>query len=332
MANILLTDRCVRRCPYCFAGQKMYAAPAETLLEWEDLVYAIDFLIKGGETSVSLLGGEPTRHPDFLDMALYCVARGLRVWVFTSGVCPEELTDRLSRLDIDLDRLGFVVNYNDPRKTPASEKAAVERFFEATRGRTCLGINVYHGGFDYAYPVNAINSFGLARSIRVGIAHPLPGGGNLSVPPEMIREVAGEFIEALPYLAANGVTVSMDCGFPLCAFSDADLGLLYRHTLGRMNFSCEPGLDIGPDLTVWSCFPTEKYTSRSLYDFDSLQQIREEFDAFWRAVRVEHGGMYLECDSCRDRLSGLCDGGCLSHSLSKFLCEPKIRLQNVYPR
>ena len=41
MANVLLTKKCVRSCPYCFAKEEMSGVDEE-ILEWEDLIYIID--------------------------------------------------------------------------------------------------------------------------------------------------------------------------------------------------------------------------------------------------------------------------------------------------
>lgn len=48
-------------------------------------------------------------------------------------------------------------------------------------------------------------------------------------------------------------------------------------------------------------------------------------------IRIEVGGIFEKCDSCQHRIKGLCSGGCLSHSLNKFVKEERIRNAQVYP-
>ena len=86
MPNILLTQKCIRSCPYCFARKHMHDAPPEDILKWEDLIYIVDFFQAGGDTNISLLGGEPFLHPDIVDYILYIIHRGMHVTVFTSGI------------------------------------------------------------------------------------------------------------------------------------------------------------------------------------------------------------------------------------------------------
>ena len=71
MANILLTEKCVRSCPYCFAKEHMDGAESDRTITWDNLIYIADLLEISREPHVSLLAGEPTLHPDFIDFVLY---------------------------------------------------------------------------------------------------------------------------------------------------------------------------------------------------------------------------------------------------------------------
>ena len=70
MANILLTEKCVRSCPYCFAKEYMKESE-QSMLSWEDLIYIIDLLQISDEKNVSFLGGEPTLHPLFFQALVF---------------------------------------------------------------------------------------------------------------------------------------------------------------------------------------------------------------------------------------------------------------------
>lgn len=49
MANVLLTETCVRSCPYCFAKQYMDNTTDDDYLSWDNLIYITDFLEASGE-------------------------------------------------------------------------------------------------------------------------------------------------------------------------------------------------------------------------------------------------------------------------------------------
>lgn len=332
MPNILLTQKCIRSCPYCFARKHMHDSPPDDILKWEDLIYIVDFFQSGGDNNISLLGGEPFLHPEIVDYILYIINRGLHVTVFTSGVVSERImTDAIPKLEyVNPQMLSFVVNLNNPKETPFSENETIGRFL-STFARFCtLSINVYKLNFDYSYALNAINKYGLQRHIRLGLAHPIPGKKNMCIKPEQLRVMAKELMDYLPTFEAFDIHVGFDCGMPMCIFTDEEIGKLYKHTFGNVNFRCGAAIDIGPDLNVWACFPLSEYNKKSLLEFQNHAELCKFFEDFHNAVKIESGGIFEKCDYCEHRIKGLCSGGCLSHSLNKFINEEKIRNAQIY--
>ena len=333
MPNILLTQKCIRSCPYCFARKHMHDAPPEDILKWEDLIYIADFFQGGGDTNLSLLGGEPFLHPDITDYILYIISRGMHVTVFTSGVVGDRMLSEATRTlsDVDPAMLSFVVNLNNPNETSFSENESVAQFLTAFSRYSTLSINVYKLNFDYSYALNTINKYGLQRHIRLGLAHPIPGKKNMCIKPDQLRTMAEELMAYLPTFEAFDIHVGFDCGFPMCIFTDEEIGKLFKHTFGNVNFRCGPAIDVGPDLSVWACFPLSGYNKKSLLEFQNHEELCNFFSDFHNTVRVETGGLFEKCDMCKYRKQGMCSGGCLSHGLNKFVNEENIRNAQVYP-
>jgi len=121
-----------------------------------------------------------------------------------------------------------------------------------------------------------------------------------------------------------------DCGFPLCKLTDEQLGWLYRYTGSHYDFGCATVIDICPDMSVISCFPLSAFHRRSLFEFNSLEEIHAYYGELHRRIRIEMGGIYEECDNCRFREEHLCAGGCLAHSLNTFRTEHPVRMEEVY--
>ena len=64
MANIMMTDVCNLRCPYCFANEFVNKDTNE--ISEENFRKAVDFIVgDGSHSSVGLIGGEPTVHSHF---------------------------------------------------------------------------------------------------------------------------------------------------------------------------------------------------------------------------------------------------------------------------
>ena len=62
MANIMLTDSCNLRCPYCFANE--FVGGGKNEISEEAFEKAARFILGDGKQSfVGLIGGEPLTHP-----------------------------------------------------------------------------------------------------------------------------------------------------------------------------------------------------------------------------------------------------------------------------
>lgn len=312
----------------------MSESSPDDVLAWEDLVYLADLFQRGGERRFSLLGGEPTLHPAFNDMVAYLLARDFNVTVFTSGVVADRTLDEAATVfrDIAPERLSFLCNLNDPAQTRSSlaEQESVKRFLSVFGDRTAPGFNIYRTDFSLDFLFDLINRYGLRRHIRIGLTHPIVGTRNRHIVLADLDVVINRLFSFRPQFEVFQVAPGLDCGFPMCRFSDEQLAWLYRHTGGKSEFGCGPVIDIGPDMTVWSCFPLSGIEKRSVYEFDSLPQMHGHFADFHRKIKVEAGGVLPECDTCVVRARGHCMGGCLAHNLNAFQAEERVRVPQVY--
>jgi len=325
MANILLTQKCIRSCPYCFAKQHMSENAPDDTLTWENLMYIVDFFDASNEKHFSLLGGEPFLHPSFIDIVLYLRERKFRTNVFTSGVMSNKMFEDAVREfgPISPQQLSFVVNVNDPTKTSFSELETVKRFLRAFGHFSSLSFNIYRVDFDMDFLIQYINEFGLKRHLRLGLAHPIPGEKNVHIKPGNLRAMAERLMSFLPKMNANKISYGFDCGMPMCLFTNEEMGQLYKNSNGKLKFSCGPAVDVGPDMSVWTCFPLSNYKKTTLFDFDNVQQIRRHYMQIIEAGRKEVHGIFEECDECSYRGEQLCSGGCFAHTVSKLHNEPE---------
>ncbi|MFC2112024.1 radical SAM protein [Bacteroidota bacterium] len=332
MANLLLTEKCVRSCPYCFAQQHMESAD-NLWMDWEDLIYIADLHETSGEHAIALLGGEPTLHPELTEFTLYLVERGFHVNIFTSGIVSDKSFEKMESnlASIHPDRISFVCNLNHPDLSTAAEKEKIDRFLNSFGHLTVPGFNVYKLDFDMDYLIQYVNRFGMRKHIRLGLCHPIVGEKNTYIALDDLKKMAEHLMSYVPVLEKFRLKLGFDCGMPMCLFSEEQLGILFKLNGGNVIFNCGPALDIGPDMSVWSCFPLSNYQRKSIYDFDSLNDIRRFYEQLHHKVRTEAGGIFEECDSCKYREENLCSGGCLAHLLTRFQDEPRIRLKEVYP-
>jgi radical SAM protein with 4Fe4S-binding SPASM domain len=334
MPNVLLTEKCVRSCPYCFARTVMADADeGEGTLGWEDLVYIADWLMADKPRRISLLGGEPTLHRHFIDYVLYLVERKFRVTVFTSGIMSarrlEEAGESLAHLSHR--QLCFVCNVNEPAEGDEKERGRVHDFLGRFGPLTSPGFNLYRTDFDLSFVLDLVERFDLRKHLRLGLAHPIPGETNLCIGIDEMKAMAARLASFAPRFDEMGMTLGFDCGMPLCIFDDAQLGALTRvHPKERMpSFRCGVAIDIGPDMTVWPCFPLARYDRRPIFEFDSPRAIREHYRTALDEIRQRiGGGIFEECKSCRYMQRGRCAGGCMSYVIPTDMLAPRPKAAN----
>lgn len=331
MANLLLTEKCIRSCPYCFAQKHMDDAE-DLKMEWEDLIYIADLHEISGQHAIALLGGEPTLHPKITEFSLYLLERGFHVNIFTSGIVADKQFDGMVKhlAPIHPDRLSFVCNLNHPDLSTDTELKKIDHFLKVFGHLTVPGFNIYKPEFDMDFIVQYVNRYGMRKHVRVGLCHPIVGEKNEYVAVEDMKEMAICLMSYVPVLEKFRIKLGFDCGMPMCLFDEEQLGILFKLNGGQVKFSCGPALDIGPDMMIWSCFPLSNYQRRSIYDFNSLGDIGKYYEHLHHKIRTEVGGIFEECDDCKYREDRLCAGGCLSHMLTRFSNEPRIRFKEVY--
>lgn len=281
-------------------------------MSWSNVVYIADFLQASGESGVSLLGGEPTTHPQFVDILLYLIERGFCVTTFTSGIMSATTRRELEKslAVVSPDKAHFVCNINDPDQTPApqSERRALHAFLGGLGPRTTPGFNIYRKDYDLRFLFGLIDRYALKKRLRLGLAHPIPGAANAFIPVEDIGAVVERLSSFRDLFERARVKPNFDCGFPLCRVTDEQLGWLARLS-GRMSFVCNPAIDVTPDMQVYCCFPLSSMNRKSLFEFDFAAEVVAYYRAMLERVRAGIGGVYLECAACVHRSEGACAGG-----------------------
>jgi len=331
MANLLLTETCVRSCPYCFAKQYMDGVEDHSAITKENFVYVIDFLEKSGIKNISLLGGEPLIHPQAAELIEYLkVEREFDVCIFTSGIIPSKKFDHFVEKINSISQLGksqltFVVNVNEPRMSPKKELEKVHEFLSSLRDLCSLSFNIYRLDYNIDFLIEYILKYGLRRHVRFGIANPIPGSGNQFINPKDFMEAKQTLMSSLKKMYDLHIYPGLDCGFPICMFTDDELGKLYKYTRTGLSFECGPTIDIGPDLMCWSCFPLSNLNRKSLKDFQNHAELYKYFARKQAEYRKEVKGLYLKCDTCRNFEDEICSGGCLAHILNSFHQEGNFR-------
>jgi radical SAM protein with 4Fe4S-binding SPASM domain len=178
-----------------------------------------------------------------------------------------------------------------------------------------LGINIYKAGQDYAYLIEAIKTYKLAPHVRVGLTQPIVEAKNRFARKMDLPGIASDLVSFAKAVYENRITYSFDCGFPFCMFTLDQHKQLLQYGV-KFKSECAPIVDIGPDLSVWRCFPLINDVCGQLNQFDTRDDIIEHYHNKFKHIMAM--GNRSKCPQCRYRVNKLCSGGCLARTLIDF--------------
>jgi radical SAM protein with 4Fe4S-binding SPASM domain len=320
MANLLITNRCNRKCSFCFAQKRLSrgSPTAEAVhMSRQDIQSIIEFLKRSGDRQLRLLGGEPTLHPEFTDIVTEGIAEDFHVHVFSNGMMPQETADFLSQFSSD--QLSLLCNVSPQARDSQKQIKQLEYTLERLGPKLALGITLTAPEFEIDPLVRMIKRFKLRNHIRIGLAEPIVGADNDFLPLTLYRETGRMVAQLAQECFKENILIGLDCGFTLCMSNDEEIGLLTKQSEGFKTV-CQPIIDIGPNMDIWHCFPLSEVLNTRM---DFFRNRRELVEYYKNVTHPYRGiGTIPECRTCRHLHLGLCTGGCLAHTINSFNRKP----------
>lgn len=324
MPNIVILEDCNRSCVYCFAQERQNQSSKKSeQMTFEEFREILDFLDQSQIKECNLLGGEPSLHPELDRFIVYALMRDFRVGVFSNGMWPRSLIQRLKtqleeiELNPEENRLTFMINVNEPEYHAPGEKEAIERFFQSFGGFCSLSFNIFKRGHDYDHLIEYIERFKIKPQVRVGLTHPIKGAiDNQYLALDDFESISADLVqlsEKMKRFISGGI--NFDCGFLLCKFTSDQLGTLFANEQpNTISFTCGSPIDIGPGLETWHCYPLSADRKLNLRDYPDLHKLIKVFKDDHREREIQKG-VFEECKDCYYLKAGRCSGGCRAHFL-----------------
>lgn len=313
--NLYLTHRCNRGCPFCFARKVLQDAGnnLDEIMSISEVKTLLDHFpeIENSIRNIGLLGGEPFLYP-YLDELLNLLSeRGVSAKVFTSAT--NTMPDILKEMSIDnaVGKINFVVNVGTRDTYSEKQYQNLDVFLRHYAPLASLSFTIFNLQTNPTYLFDLIDGYGLCRNIRVGIALPILYGGNQYIALNDYKKAGSYLVDVAKQAAIRGITLSMDCGFIACMFTDQQIGELLRLGTG-VHFLCGAAIDIGPRLEAWNCFPLFQTGRVDALRTDNLSKLEQMLKSATATHTGSSCGILPECTECRLMQRGLCEGGCLS--------------------
>ncbi|MBC8508087.1 MAG: radical SAM protein [Anaerolineales bacterium] len=322
MYNVFLLSACNLRCGYCFADDVMGRGAnqnnagnnAAKSINLEDYVRILDFLTASGVSIVSLVGGEPTLHPEFISIIQISLDRGFTVSVKSNATWIGKIGREMRNLPDE--GIHFLLNINHPTILGESLWKRVVRNAKQLKGKHVdFQFNIDREDFDYRHILE------LASDVRPGkivwsLSNMVKGDESQTfTDPLVIREqYAKQILEFVVDTGKLGIETVGVHGITPCMFSEQDYNDLQANG-GSLESTCNPVFDILPDMSVLYCFPMSGFWDKKfIYEHNNLGEINREFQESLAGMRSD---LYPldECDDCKHFLGEVCHGGCIARHL-----------------
>ncbi len=321
--NLIITNTCNRACPYCFARSRVNLSDTQTgpttqHISLDNYEKYLRFLESSKISLLKLLGGEPTLHPEFLEIVSRAHQRGFETLVFTNGLWPRGIQDAIRSVPTAEWKLKFLFNVNEPNLQTTAQLAHAKESMRIAGLQGSCGFNIYREEFDLQFIPDLIDETGLDRGLRLGLASPIVGTVNSFLDGKSFKAIGVRLVEQLSKLEKRNVLGSFDCGFPLCMFAEESLGKLVLNSRGFQSV-CSYPIDVGTDLTAWPCFPLSDCENVRILNFQNEAELRAHYTS--RLSGIRRMGIYEECLTCKFIERGQCCGGCVARTIKDWAAK-----------
>lgn len=298
MANLILTNKCQRKCAYCFSN-------SSDEFNMDNFKEACNFIATGPKI-INLLGGEPTLNNNFLEMLEFLIINDFQIQVFTNGMLKGELIDDItnviSRNMLKEDQLYFAININEPKYRNEEEDKLQNNFMQMLNSISYISFTIQDSNIDLSFIREYIDKYSLDKNIRIGLA--LPCKSNKFLNPihyEQIGRIISKFS-----IENSDIGIKLDCGFTMCMFNIEDVNIMNNNKMNDISFVCGSPIDIFPDLSISNCFPLQDIYNGKISDFNNISDLYKYLGEGLSAPIGIRGDKCTNCQFFRK----LCFGGC----------------------
>ncbi len=315
---LTINRQCNLACYWCYQGKLLSSVEKMTLDLAREL---IDLSIGMGAQKIILLGGEPTIHPDFLEIVRYC--RKVETGLLTNGIAfankkflARTLDAGLSAISTSLKGTGdcdYASNCG-ARNVFAKVMQSIENV-EASGARHQVSVTVSRSVIDdWPAMLQVIRNCG-ARQFTFSFERPVVKASDVTFDDRMLPGKIIPFIEQTMYpsLLETGVDFDLNVTFPQCHFSPGFLDMAHAagHAVAGCQLLMNNGIIFDPNGRVLPCnhlydHPLGEFGK----DFMTLSDMREWRDTpdikkFYDLASAPPGA---RCGSCASW--GSCGAGC----------------------
>jgi radical SAM protein with 4Fe4S-binding SPASM domain len=317
-ATILLSEQCNARCPHCIntlqRNQKSH-------MDEEKLKILIEDLLADNFDNLKLLGGEPTVHPNFLELHPYFQSKFKQVTLFTNAL-NDKIKQIVLRPDDYITYNGYFIN----------KSFDTEKFLPRNPAKFLRTIqNVVNTSFDFEkFKERAVLVRDFFKSAKLEdfyvMALSLDCTEDIFEHAERLNEI---LLEVINFSLQNGIRVQTHRNAPACFFVNPVLAKLQQNRHVFRSHTCDVTYGqaiIDTDFNLKYCDRMPRILGpmfRNKYetiDFEEFKLLMYQ-GYLWKL----DDNYRLRCKGCKWWLKG-CNGGCYAN-LNSDVFDDTIRLE-----
>lgn len=311
MPNLMLTNWCNYKCPYCFGMDFMAPKLAKKNMSKEIFSDILSWLSKTPEIKdIHLMGGEPTLHPNFEELVAELLEKDYFITIFSNLAteCAIDYAQKLADLPV-----AWVVNINPPDTWNICQKERITKALQILGQRATITFNIMPDADDNFWAIELIREYNLNKNIKIGFVLPTLTCSNYSLDDEQYGIVAEKVIQLAQESEKDDIKFEFECGVPTCTFTNEQLGKLWE--LGStFSSTCCSRLDITPDGECIYCLPLATMAAEHISKFDNYIEARSWFEKKLQPYR--NLGRTENCHTCNLMNNpASCRGGCVAKML-----------------
>ena len=317
--NIILTTRCNKNCSFCFARQAEQTKKDMALADFQRLIElaARDH----NRECIKLLGGEPTLHPEFVQMLDFLQSRHL----------PATLISNLLYTDQTL----------RARITRAAEAGLIRSVLANAAELTAANLAIFKQNYLALIEASRPNVPGSNIAAGITISRHKSTAEEVAYLDFLAAELPITLLRlSLDFLVENRrdeffinnkeygqkilaiihkcldlrLPMSWDCKLYPCLFTEEDFQKDISGFLQNMRTIChyrDAPFDIFPDMSYIHCYPARALSGTNILRFQRISEAQGEIAFLKKTLRGLHAEDFPPaCADCRYQRQGQCDSLC----------------------
>jgi len=306
--NICLTNRCSRRCEYCFQKEWFLESPDRPFMEMP-IEMAKEIIDMAKVPSYGVLGGEPLLYSHLDEFYTFGRSRKVKFGMLSNITVPTEILKHV--IDNYLDVInGWLINtdYTEGQKDLFETNL---KMLNKVRTEFSLGTTFLPDPNCVQERVDRINALldmcvvGINKSVRISTTTPTHNDKYKRFDyTQMVQEFVEKIIEKHP-----DTKFHFDCPTCACEVNPIYVDKMSEFVRGDNHLCCEPLLDMMPDGKVYWCSSATFFCVDDFHKYKDVESLKEalleQWKTFWREKNITD-----ECRDCQFFQPGYCYGLC----------------------